>query len=64
MAERQINLEGVPELIVRAIESMAQTARRRATNGGQKQRSRVELPVWHLGIKEPLKREDYYDDSN
>jgi hypothetical protein len=59
MTPRQISLEGVPEPIARAIELMVQSARELA---GQRAANRkVELPVWNLGIKQPLQREDYYD---
>ncbi len=64
MAERQVSLEGVPEPIARAIEIMAQTARKLAANGGPQPRGRVELPVWYLGIEQPLRREDYYDGAD
>jgi hypothetical protein len=63
VTERQVNLEGVPEPIARAIEIMAQTARKLAANDRRKERPRVELPVWNLGVKGPLRREDYYDDA-
>jgi len=61
MAPRQISLEGVPEPIARAIELMVQSAREFAARRETPNRKQVELPVWNLGIKRPLRREDYYD---
>jgi hypothetical protein len=64
MAERQVSLEGVPEPIARAIEVMAQTARKLAAVSSRKEQPRRELPVWNLGVKGPLRREDYYDERS
>lgn len=63
MIERQISLEGVPEPIAHAIEVMAQSARRLAANGDKRETANIELPVWNLGVNQPLRREDYYDDA-
>jgi hypothetical protein len=61
MSERQVSLEGIPEPLARAIEVMVQAARKLGTIRERNDRQRVELPVWNLGIKRPLRREDYYD---
>lgn len=63
MAERQISLDGIPEPMIRAIEIMAETARQLAANDRRDVSRPSELPVWNLGIKGPLRREDYYDDA-
>ncbi len=63
MAERQISLDGIPEPMIRAIEIMAETARQLAAEGRRNEPPTSELPVWNLGIKGPLRREDYYDDA-
>lgn len=62
MIERQISLEGLPEPMADAIEVMVQSARQLAANGTKRETAPVELPVWNLGVKQPLRREDYYDD--
>jgi hypothetical protein len=64
MIERQISLDGVPELIANAIEVMVQASRQLAKNGADKPRPPAELPVWNLGLKRPLQREDYYDETD
>lgn len=63
MIERQISLEGIPEPMAHAIEIMVQSARQLAANGDKPSALGVELPVWNLGVKQPLRREDYYDDA-
>lgn len=63
MTQRQVSLEGIPEPMANAIEVMVQAARKLAANGAKKERPRAELPVWNLGLKRPLRREDYYDDA-
>ena len=65
MAERQISLDGIPEPIARAIELLAESARRVSAIGSRDEENRpVELPVWKLGVKQPLRREDFYDDAH
>ncbi len=62
MTEKQISLEGLPDAMARAIEVMVQAARNLAANDRRKETKHIELPVWNLGVKQPLRREDYYDD--
>jgi len=65
MAERRISLDGIPEPVARAIELLVESARKVATVGGpRKESQRVELPVWNLGVKQTLRREDFYDDPD
>lgn len=63
MAERQINVEGVPAPFIRAMEIIAEAGRKFASNGNTKEQKRVELPVWKLGVKHPIRREDFYDEA-
>lgn len=63
MAAKNISLEGIPEPMARAIEFMVETARNVATTSSQPKPSRVELPVWNLGVKKTLRREDFYGDA-
>lgn len=63
MIERQISLEGLPEPMAHAIEVMVQSARQLAANGSKRDAALPPLPVWNLGVKQPLRREDYYDDG-
>lgn len=62
MNNHQISLEGLPEPMIRAIEVMVQSAREISKSRSQESECQVGLPVWQLGLKEPLRREDYYDD--
>lgn len=64
MAERHISLEGLPDAMARTIEVMVQAARNLAASDRRKEMKHIELPVWNLGIKQPLRREDYYDDAD
>lgn len=64
MGERMISLDGIPEPIARAIALLAESARKVAALGGRRsENQRVELPVWNLGVKRPLHRDDFYNDA-
>jgi hypothetical protein len=55
-----INVEGLPESVVRAVEAMAQTLREQLVKGEQKEP--VELPLWRGTVIGSLRREAIYDD--
>jgi hypothetical protein len=63
MIERQISLEGLPEPMAQAIEIMVASARELARRNVKPGGALPKLPVWKLGAKAPLHREDYYVDA-
>ncbi len=58
---KTINVEGLPEPIVRSFEAMVQTVREEMGEA-EKPRQRVELPVWSGEILCALTREEIYKD--
>lgn len=60
--EKNVSVEAlVSEAIERLAVDRAGGATHPTLNGGARDRARVNLPVWNLGIDRPLRREDYYD---
>jgi hypothetical protein len=55
-----INVEGLPEPVVRAVEAMVQTLREQLVKGEKKEP--VELPTWRGAVIGSLRRKDIYDD--
>lgn len=58
---RTINVDGLPEPIVRSLEAMVHAVREEM-NSADKPQQRVELPVWSGRILCPLTREEIYKD--
>jgi hypothetical protein len=55
-----INVEGLPEPVVRAVEAMVQTLREQLVKGEKKEP--VEFPLWRGTVIGSLRREAIYDD--
>ena len=63
-----INVRGLPEPVVRALESMVETLRRQMTSQPQKQgqaavNGQLALPRWPGKVIGTLSREEIYDDA-
>jgi hypothetical protein len=58
-----INVEGLPEPVVRAVAAMVQTLREQlAQETKQAKQEPTELPLWRGTVIGSLSREDIYDD--
>jgi hypothetical protein len=58
-----INVEGLPEPVVRAVAAMVQTLREQlAKEEKQAKHEPIELPLWRGTVIGSLSREDIYDD--
>jgi hypothetical protein len=55
-----INVDGLPEPVVRAVEAMVQTLREQLAKGEKKEP--VELPLWRGTVIGSLTRDEIYDD--
>ena len=55
-----INVEGLPEPVVRAVEAMVQTLREQLAKGEKKEP--VDLPLWRGTVIGSLTRDEIYDD--
>lgn len=64
MIHQQISLEGLPEPVARAIEVAVEMARQMSNIKRESSQPVPPLPVWDLGVKEPLTREAIYDDTD
>lgn len=62
MVDRQLNLDGVPEEVARAIEVVVQATRKPQPSSPSEGPRPIELPVWKLGLVGKLRREDYYNE--
>ncbi len=59
---RTINVEGLPEPVVRAMEIVVETVRQQL-NVDDRPRSRLQLPVWPGKIIGPMSRTEIYEDA-
>lgn len=62
MDTRPVDLGGLPEPIARGLEVVAPMARNRTGRPEPTAGTAPELPVWSLGVKGDLSREEIYED--
>jgi hypothetical protein len=62
MSTRVISVEGLPEPFVRGLELLVQAVRGLTRPRDEKRQPPPKLPVWSLGVKGRLTRDEIYDD--